>query len=86
MPQLKLFFISLLFAITPSLALAVERLDWKTHGITALVIAVVGAMIWVRLNKNIQTTAGRIMGFGLYFWILVFLQAMLYGLMYGISR
>jgi branched-subunit amino acid transport protein AzlD len=75
-----------LLLVLPSAALAAEPLDWKTHGISALVIAVVVSLALVWRNKSLTSSTAKILMFGLYFWVTVFAEAILYGAYYGLLR
>ena len=70
----------------PQLAFAAQRLEWKTHGLIALLLSTVGAIVLVKRNKDIQSTMGSIMGFGLYFWVIMFTLAIIYGALYALLR
>lgn len=63
-----------------------EPLDWKTHGLIALVIAITVSVVIVMRNKALDSKTAKIMVFGIYFWVFIFLQAVLYGLYYGLIR
>jgi uncharacterized membrane protein len=65
---------------------AAEPLDWKTHGLMAMVISIVTSIILVVRNKKLESVHAKIMVFGIYFWVIVFLEASLYGLYYGFIR
>ncbi len=78
--------ILLVALILPKWAFAAEKLDWKTHGLVGLALAIVGATVWVKLNKDLQSVPGKIMGFGLYFWIIVFCEVIAYGAWVGLIR
>jgi hypothetical protein len=71
----------------PSLALAAaEPLDWKIHGVTALVIAIVLSIFFIKRNKELSSTTAKLMAFGVYFWVIIFAEAILYGAYYGLIR
>ncbi len=76
----------LLIMIMPSLAFAAEPLDWKTHGVAALIIAVIASLILIKKNKELSSITAKIMAFGVYFWVIVFAEAILYGAYYGLIR
>ncbi len=74
------------FVIFPSYAYAVEKLSWGTHGLMALSIATLVSIVLVARHKALTHWLGRILTFGLYFWVLIFFQAILYGIYYGFFR
>lgn len=76
----------LLVILMPSMAFAAEPLDWKTHGMAALVIAVVLSLFFIKRNKELSSTTAKMMAFGVYFWVIVFAEAILYGAYYGLIR
>lgn len=63
-----------------------EPLDWKTHGLIALTIAVVISVFLVMRNQRLDSKTAKIMVFGIYFWLIIFAQAILYGVYYGMFR
>ncbi|NVJ49343.1 MAG: hypothetical protein HWE13_08450 [Gammaproteobacteria bacterium] len=85
--RFHLILITLALSIMPQWLFAKqEPLDWKTHGLIALAIATLGAIGLVMRNKKLDTVTAKIMVFGVYFWLLVFAQAILYGIYYGTLR
>lgn len=86
MRWIKLWVVGLMLWGLPSMAFSVEQLDWKTHGLVALSIAVLVSIGLIWRNKELNSVTARIMAFGVYFWVLVFFQAILYGLYYGFVR
>ncbi|WP_144392055.1 hypothetical protein [Pleionea sediminis] len=86
MHWLKAFFVVSLLWIVPSSMNAAEPLDWKTHGLIALTIAICLSVGLIWKNKELDTAPARIMAFGVYFWVIIFSQAILYGLYYGFVR
>ncbi len=79
-------FLFTLLLLLPSTAFAAEPLDWKTHGVIAFLIAVSVSVFFIRRNKSYNTVTAKMMAFGVYFWVLIFLQAILYGIYYGYFR
>ena len=65
---------------------AAEPLDWKTHGLVAMAISVITSVALVVRNKKLESVHAKIMVFGIYFWVVIFLEASLYGLYYGLLR
>lgn len=53
-----------------------------TTGLIILVLSVLGGLILVRRNKALDQTLYKILMFGLYFWLLVFLQGIIASLIY----
>ncbi len=47
-----------------------------------LAISIIGALILVSRNRSLDQRVTRIMMFGLYFWVLTFVQAIVYSLIY----
>lgn len=76
----------LLYALPSTVWAKQEPLDWKTHGLVALLIATVASVVIVIRNKALDTVTAKIMIFGIYFWVIIFFQAILYGLYYGLVR
>ncbi|MCO7225621.1 hypothetical protein [Pleionea sp. CnH1-48] len=81
----SLLVVLVLWAI-PQTVWAVEPLDWKTHGLGALVIATIGAIILAKRNPRIESVHGHIFGFGIYFWVIMFTEAILYSIYYVTLR
>ena len=51
-------------------------------GIAILVIATLGAVLWVRRSAPGQPRQAKILLFGLYFWVLAFVQLIVAALFY----
>lgn len=49
-----------------------------------LAVSILGSIILVRRNRSLDQRVARIMMFGLYFWLLVFVQVIIYALAYRV--
>ena len=55
-------------------------------GIVILLIATIGALLWVQHSATAQARQTKILLFGLYFWVLAFVQLIIAGLGYYLMR
>lgn len=51
-------------------------------GICVFLVSIIGAWLLVRRNKEAQASDTKLLVFGLYFWVLVFLQLLILALGY----
>ena len=51
--------------------------------ITILVIAILGAFFFASRGKSSEQKSIRILVFGIYFWVLIFIQMIITGLVYN---
>lgn len=49
---------------------------------TILLVSVFGSLFLVKRNPALDQRVSRILMFGLYFWVLTFVQAIIYSLVY----
>lgn len=55
-------------------------------GIVILVLSIIGAVLWVRHGDPERARQTNVLLFGLYFWILAFIQLIVVALAYALLR
>jgi hypothetical protein len=60
--------------------------NFATIGIAIVVISIFGGMFVVKHKASEQPKQVKVILFGLYFWGLVFLQLLIFGLVYSVIK
>ncbi len=87
MKKLSWLLIVVFFALLPETALAgKDDLPW--WGVLLLVTSISSVisayLVWK--NKKLETFTEKAMGFGAWFWFIIFLEIMVYGFYIGIDK
>lgn len=77
-------FISLILISTPTFAAAM--VPWKTYLFVVMGISLVIGMTLSWRNPKAESTMGKLLLAGLYFWVLTFAQLMVLALIYYFSK
>ncbi len=73
-------FLFVLLALTPLSVLAANRVNYLVAGSIIFLIAVVVSLFAVKHFNRDSLTLVKVLVFGVYFWILIFIQSMLFAL------
>ena len=76
----------LLFLWSGELHASAQPLAWYWPVLGAVIIACVAAWLLVRRSKTLEGRAAKIIGFGAWFWFLIFVQAIVYALFHQFAR
>lgn len=73
--------------LLPQLAFAASNFDnwYWLAGIAVIISATISVML-VWKSKRLDTFATKAIGFGAWFWFLIFIQVMLYGFYVGLTK
>lgn len=73
--------------VLPQLAFAASGTDnWYWLALVAVINSVIVSTILVWKSKKLDTFATKAVGFGAWFWFLIFIQVMLYGFYVGLTK
>ncbi len=87
MKKLSWILLILCIALLPNTAFAAKD-DLPWWGVLLLVSSISTAIsvVLVWRNKKLETFTEKAMGFGAWFWFIIFLQVMVYGFYIGIEK
>ncbi|MCW8856305.1 MAG: hypothetical protein OQJ95_02995 [Kangiella sp.] len=78
---------ALALLLLPQLAFAATSFDnWYWLVGLAVIISAILSAILVWKSKKLDTFATKAVGFGAWFWFLIFIQVMLYGFYVGLTK
>lgn len=78
---------ALALLLLPQLAFAANSKDnWYWLALVAVINSAIVSAILVWKSKKLDTFATKAVGFGAWFWFLIFIQVMVYGFYVGLTK